>query len=141
MRCDSVPGFHRKVSKCTERCAARMRGSSTSKKAPFSSTSTLLPSTEVPSVSPEMEGISLSKLDSDCTRRIGLRWRRIDQMTITSTTISASDSQSQRCDCMDAGLLAGKTAGSPLPGKAEVRRWLGTAQAFSGKRRRSRPCG
>jgi hypothetical protein len=117
MRLASSPGFQRKVSKCTEFSAARMRSISTSKKAPFSSTSTVLPSTEVLSVRPDSEGISLSMPDSDSTRSTGLRWRRIDQITRTRTAIRAKESQTHREENMEGGrqarLFCARIVGAP----------------------------
>ena len=61
---------------------------STSKNAPFSSISTALPPTAVPSVRPERDGISLSMPTSHSILRSGSRWRRIDQITRPNRTIT-----------------------------------------------------
>ena len=77
-------------------CAAPMRSISTSKNAPFSSTSTALPSTAVPSVRPGERGHQLvdrRRRTRSC--RSGSRWRRIDQITRTRTVTRASSTQNQ----------------------------------------------
>jgi hypothetical protein len=92
-RSASLPGFHRKVSKWIDFCAARMRRSSTFQYSPFSTSSTLLPGTGVPSVRPDSEGSSSSMPWSHSSVSLGLRCRRIDQITSSSTAITASATQ------------------------------------------------
>src|SRR4030095_16082191 len=75
-----------------------MRCTSTSKKAPFSKTSTELPWTPALSVRPASEGISSSigELHSMCS--LGSRWRLIDQMTIDKSKITQTNAAARKMD-------------------------------------------
>src|SRR5687767_14817457 len=67
-----------------------MRSIIASQHLPFSSTSTALPSTTVPRVSPASVGSRLSMPTSHLILRCGSRWRRIDQITSAMTTTMVS---------------------------------------------------
>ena len=79
-----------------------MRASSTSKKAPFSCTSTRLPGTAVPSVRPDRLGIRRSIGESHSIFSDGSRWRRIDQMTSNWTITSVNSMPPQNDPLMRA---------------------------------------